>query len=947
MKAYRQLNFRDRISLEDLNSPQRFDALVYVLKIFALGDADSSQSWGLVIDPSAMAEATSGPTLFRKPFTDVPPRSSDVWKTPLFEQYWRVRDTVPGCLLFFRVGDFYELFGDDAVAAAPILEVQLTARNKESAHPLPLCGVPAHAVDSYAEKLLARGLKIALCEQLQDPAEAKAAGTKLVERGVIRILTPGLPVDPSRMEGKEPHWFLSVSLASGARTVDVRALDFLGGQLFQGTVSGSEELEDLLLRLQPREILVPASLLRSSSPLKRWPVLAEGSAWHARFSPWSGEDAGENLEGYLLYTQRCSRERLKELLPEPRDLAAVSGRGSKSLARMPSSVLEQWAVFPNLFELLDSCGSAVGSRRLRHILASPLMDPARLRVRQEAYGLLAGPVGGEFLTASADVYDFERLLGRFRIGAAAPKELLRFVVSTEAVARAFATAPQDHPTLRAWMKIEGLAPWREVDERLRSLRSLLLAALDTNVDAAQAGELASLIKQGFDADFDRLREGFGAAEKWLADFEARLREETQIPSLKIRSNRVFGYYIEVTKTHLAKVPSMFERKQTTVGGERFTCAELRSRESEILQAGVKAEGRAREILESLQSQILRNERDLRLWIEHFSWLDAFAGCARALQRQGRFGPWRMPVILDGDFRFRISEARHPVIEALTGAFVPNSVELGFPPREGMGKRLLLLTGPNMAGKSTLMRQTGLCLLLGQCGLPVPATAMEFAPASGFYSRMGASDRILSGESTFMVEMKETAALLREADPNSFLLVDEIGRGTSTEDGLAIAHAVLEHLHDKVRALTIFATHYHELSVVAGGLERAVNGSMGIREWEGELVFLRTLVFEPAESSYGIYVARMAGLPESVVAQAGRFFARQVDPASPGSKPKKAPVVNQTSLFEISPVVPVDAPRLKAGESEALARLRELQVDELSPKAAWLVLEELASRLRQD
>jgi DNA mismatch repair protein MutS len=901
-------------------------------------------------EPATPASAAPAPNLFRKPFTDVPPRTDAIWKTPLFEQYWRVRDGVPGCLLFFRMGDFYELFGEDAVVAAPILEVQLTARSKDAPVPVPMCGVPAHAVDSYAEKLLARGLKIALCEQLQDPAEAKAAGAKLVERGVIRILTPGLPVDPSRLELKEPHWFVSLAPEAGGRAFELRVLDFLGGQLFQGKVASSEELEDLFLRLQPREILVPASLARDAARLKRWPVLADGSPWHGRFSPWSGEDAGRNLEDYLLYTQRCSKERLRELLPEPRDLAAVSGRGAAGLARMPSSVLEQWAVFPNLFELLDSCGSAVGSRRLRQLLASPLTGADRIRLRQKAFALLSEPSGEDFLKAAGEVYDFERLLGRFRIGAAAPKELLRFVVSTEAVAQAFRAAPVQDATIRAWMEAEGLSPWKDVDQRLKPLRERLISALETNVDAAQAGELAALIRKGYDPNFDLLRDGFSAAEKWLADFEERLRAETQIPSLKIRSNRVFGYYIEVTKTHLSKVPASFERKQTTVGGERFTCRELRERESEILQAGVRAEARAREILESVQSDILKHERDFRLWIEHFSWLDAFTGCVRSVRKQGRFGPWRAPAILDGRFRFRISEARHPVIEALSGAFVPNSVELGFD-AEGGQKRLLLLTGPNMAGKSTLMRQTGLCLLLAQCGLPVPASAMECAPASGFYSRMGASDRILAGESTFMVEMKETAALLREADADSFVLVDEIGRGTSTQDGLAIARAVLEHVHDKLRSLTIFATHYHELSAVAAGLPAAVNGSMGIREWEGELVFLRTLVFEPAESSYGIYVARMAGLPESVVEQAGRLFADAVtaetaESAAVRRKKLSKASAGQVGLFDFAPpkADPSPAPELKPEEIEALVRLRALDPNELSPKAAWLVLEELASRL---
>jgi DNA mismatch repair protein MutS len=441
-----------------------------------------------------------------------------------------------------------------------------------------------------------------------------------------------------------------------------------------------------------------------------------------------------------------------------------------------------------------------------------------------------------------------------------------------------------------------------------------------------------LIREGFDAEFDRLQALNIESETWLQNYEESLRSETQIASLKVRSNRVFGYYIEITKTHLTKVPANFERKQTTVGGERFSTLELREREREILTASSRAEARALKILGELVDSVLALDATLQIFVEIFSFVDALAGVKRAVRSLAAYGPWSEPVAVEAaHVFFEIEEARHPILEALYKDFVPNSLSL-----DVKTERLLLLTGPNMAGKSTLMRQTGLCLLLAQCGFQVPARSMRFVPCSGFFSRMGASDRILSGESTFMVEMKETAAILREADERSFVLIDEIGRGTSTTDGLSIARAVLEHLHDRVQALCVFATHYHELSEDAARLSHAFNASMGIREWKGDLVFLRKLVREAAASSYGLYVAKWAGLPQSLLNRAHKELERLSALEKSGTAAK-----DQMSLFSAPPAL----------DNEEFQRLKSLQeqilstdLDALSPKAAWSLLEDLRERV---
>ena len=857
----------------------------------------------------------------------VPPRESPVWKTPLYEQYWSIKDGVPGAFLFFRLGDFYELFGQDAVEAAPLLEVQLTSRNKDAETPVPMCGVPVHAIENYAERLLAHGKKIALCEQLSEPG----VGTKkIVERGVVRILTPGLPVDDSRLEAKSSHWMMIVGLGAGEKA-DVLLYDFLAGQLLEGEVSDLSQIEDLLSRHDPKEVLVPMDLLSGkNSRRKKATWLDESGRWYSRLTPWAGQRAREILEGYLLYTQRCSAEKLASFLPEAKALLPSQSSGSKTWAELPVQVSEQWNLVPDLFELLDGCGSAVGSRRLRTLIENPLADSVRIQTRQKVLSGLDG--SSEILALSREVYDFERLLGRFRVGAAAPKELLRFLHSLVHVERVLTHDKLNRNAWAALVSSEGLKPWTHLLEHLRALKESLVSALETTVDVQRLSSLTELIRVGFDADFDRLRSLKEDSQKWLADYEERLKQETSIPSLKVRYNRVFGYYIEVTKTHLAKTPAHFERKQTTVSGERFTTAELRERESEILSADLKAESKAKDILEQLARGILAQDGELKHLIEGFSWVDALLGLSERVRKLERFGPWIFPEVQTGDFHFSIQDLRHPIIEAQSVNFVPNSIELG-----SGSQRIMVLTGPNMAGKSTLMRSTGLALVMAQSGFPVPASRMTLSPAHGFFSRMGAQDKILQGESTFMVEMKETSRLLRDANRQSFVLVDEIGRGTSTQDGLAIARAVLEDLHDRVGALVIFATHYHELSDVAAKLPQAVNASMSIQEWNGDLVFLRQLELKPAASSYGIFVAKMAGLPRDLVRKAERYYeAFRVDGPRPDS---------QLSMFDSAPVVAsISLPSVPT-PSKVEEELSAVDLDDLTPRQAWLLIEQLKSKLK--
>lgn len=832
----------------------------------------------------------------------------------MFEQYFRIKDGAPDCLLFYRMGDFYELFGEDAVTAAPILEIQLTARDKSAEVPVPMCGIPAHSWEAYAEKLLKDGYKIALCEQLSDPSK----GAKLVERGIIRILTPGLPINPQKIDDKSAHYLVSLAVKKSGtvKIFSVEVLDYLAGELFEGEVEGREALLSLFTRIQPREILIPASLIRD---------FPRENPFYSKLTSWIESSAKENLLGYLSHTQRRPMGEILKTLPEARDLKFISGDKAPGYARLPQSVLEQWAVMPELFELLDGSGSSVGSRRFKALLSAPLTDVTRIERRQKLIQSLEQV--NEIHAAAKEVYDFERILGRFRIGAAHPKELIRFVISLQKVQEALQLSPVETPLWMESLWREGLEDYFQAKKEVVQLFKNLELALDTQADVQRLARNSDLIARGFDEPLDYLRQLNDHAEAWLLSYEEKLREETQISSLKLRYNRVFGYYIEVTKTHLAKVPDNFERKQTTVQGERFTTAELRVKETEILSAGTKLENRAKEILEELQKDILALDAKLKIYIQYFSWVDALSGLKRSVQKLERLGPWVLPEITAGDFNFTIEEGRHPLIEALQGSFVANTVSL-----DGISTRILLLTGPNMAGKSTLMRQTGLALLLAQCGFFVPATRMKLSPTNGFYSRMGASDRILQGESTFMVEMKEASQILKEADQNSFVLIDEMGRGTSTQDGLSIAQAVLEFLHDEAQPLVIFATHFHEL---AEGLPmaRVQNASMEIKEWKGDLVFLRNLVLKPAESSYGIHVGKMAGLPKKVLERANRLLQDRLRHQ------------DQLSLFTQGKKEEENKSLLSPQELELLKAIRKMEFEDLSPRGAWTFLESWFQKLR--
>lgn len=788
----------------------------------------------------------------------VPDRSSSSWSTPLYQQYWKLRDSVPSVqekgLMFFRLGDFFELFGEDAVLASPLLQVQLTSRDRSN-DPIPMCGVPFHAWENYAEKLLAHGYKIALADQTEE-----AGQKKLVERQVTRILTPGLPIDPTKISDKEAHYLMV--LTSMSDRYEIAVLDFLGRKLFVEDFDDVKLLEKRLQQLRPKEIVIAEPL----SPHDEISALLKN--YRDRISVWGAVRAGVAsgaqalLAEYLSYTQRWSREQVEKYLPTAKSFQNFEN--PSRYARVQREIVEQWDIDPYLMDLLDACGSAGGRRKLRELLTSPLTKVRSIQLRQKMLQALPWQA---LLDDSSQVYDLERILGRIYVGASKPIDLLRVAESLIALRRLFEFFMR-HPSFsnwKEWAADEELADFSASFDEIKTLSEEFSRTITRPEDATNKSEEIDFILPGADAEYDRLKNLYTDLESWIENFETKLKSETQINNLKVRFNRVAGFYIEVSKANSAKVPCTFERRQTLVNAERFTDPRLKEREEEILGAEDKLRRRAKEIFAALEEKLRTKRPALEVCCENFAYIDAWAGALKALQKLRALGPWNYPTVNEGAFSFTIVDGRHPLIEFQDKTFIPNSLSLG----EGK-KRVLLLTGPNMAGKSTLMRQTGLILVLAQIGLPVPAESLHFAPARGFYSRMGASDRILHGESTFMVEMREMATILREEDENSFVLIDEVGRGTSSSDGLAIAQAILEHFAQPAQALTLFATHFHELSRVAATKDCVLNASMTIKEWKGELIFLRKIVYEPASSSYGLYVAKLAGLPSGLLQKAKRY-----------------------------------------------------------------------------
>jgi DNA mismatch repair protein MutS len=882
--------------------------------------------------------------------------STSALDTPMMRQYRAIKAQHPDAILFYRMGDFYELFLADAELAAPLLDITLTTRDKGKPDAVPMCGVPVHGVDPYLKRLTELGHRVAICEQTEAPS--KTARTKLVRREVVEVLTPGLVGDPEGLDARSEVAVAALDFDAGSGA-GLAALEASTGELratetrraAPGTLPPA--LLEELGRIAPREVLVAREYVDSLGPALRalLPGLALTAVDAASFDPSrapatpdgfaaTGIDAATRAAAALLHylgaNQPFALAHAARLRRYALGDAMVLDAATRAHLELFESSIDR-SRRGTLIERIDATMSPLGARRLARWVAYPLLDSDAIRARQDVVAWLAerDRLRAQLRERLRGVRDLERLLAKAARPGATPRDLAALRTSLgalPAVAACLDAADDASLPGAAARRPAGLPVPLPVPEA----HALLARGLVDDPPAVARGSRGAneigYIREGHHAELDALRESARDGRAWIVDLEARERERSGIAALKIRFHPVHGYGIEVSKSNLARVPDDYERKQTLASAERFTTPVLREMEGRIVGAHERAAALERALFEALRTDVLRHTSAIRGAAEAVGDLDALASLAEVARRDG----WTRPDVDAGE-RLEIRAGRHPVVETLLGGsgYVANDTRLD--PEDA---QILLLTGPNMSGKSTYLRQVAVLALLAQIGSFVPAESMRIGVVDRIFTRVGASDRLAHGESTFLVEMRETAEILAQATRRSLVILDEIGRGTSTYDGLSIAWAVAEHLHDApaLRPRTLFATHYHELVDLASRKPRLRNAHFEVREWGHDIVFLRRLVEGGASRSYGIQVARLAGLPDAVIARARQVLA-QLEASDAARGGSRAP---QLSLFDAPPA---SAPRSDADEG-ALAELRRLDVDRLAPLDALLLVHRLAATLRK-
>jgi DNA mismatch repair protein MutS len=870
--------------------------------------------------------------------------SSDL--TPLMRQYRELKQRYPHTFLFFRVGDFYEMFYEDAVEGARLLEIALTSRDKNKTEQVPLCGVPYHAAAGYLDKLLKAGRSVALCEQVEDPRLAKG----LVRREVVRVYTPGTLIESNLLTAGEPNFLAALSLISGG--VGLAWLDLSTGEFRALELSDSweERLADELLRIEPRELLVPDDQVERVRRLfgaivptmtsAETAVFEEAAAReflieHFRVASLAGFGCAEKplavraagaLLNYVKQTQPgVPLSHIVRLTIHGAGPIMALDRATQRNLELVRRALDG-RVEGSLLGALDRTMTSMGARLLRDWILHPLTDIAPILDRQEAVAELHADFErrSRLRTAMKSISDIERLMTRIVLGAANARDLLALKNSLKAL-------PQINQQLSV-CTAPFLKSRHEQWDDLADLALTIERAIEP--DASAAVKEGELIREGYHPALDELKVISREGKAWIAGLERQERENTGIASLKIRYNQVFGYYIEITKANLGRVPLHYARKQTLANAERFTTQELKTLEDKVMGAEERIRTLEFELFDALRRQVATASHRVQKLAQTVAAVDVVTGLSLVASENAYCRPE-----LTSDDRLVIKDGRHPVLEQerLAGGFIPNDVQLGGPTH-----RLLVITGPNMAGKSTYLRQTALIVLLAQIGSFVPAKAAAIGAVDRIFTRVGASDNLLEGQSTFMVEMTETANILHHATARSLILLDEIGRGTSTFDGLSIAWAVAEALADtsRVGARTLFATHYHELTELAHTHPGVRNYNVAVRERGDEILFLRKIVPGGSDRSYGIQVARLAGLPRDVIARAQDVLASLETGMRHEDKNQEGPCEHEPDIDPtIDPTLPAAHP--------ILDEVRQMDLFKMTPLDALNKLSEMKERLQQE
>jgi len=865
--------------------------------------------------------------------------------TPVMVQYWRIKKRYAEEILLFRMGDFYECFEEDARIASRVLGIALTSRQKQSDRPIPMAGVPHHAVEEYIHKLISAGYKVAICEQMEEPQPGK----KLVEREVVRVITPGTVIEEGALSSAKANHL--VSLAYDGERAALACAETSTGELSLTYFEGTQEWEGIrneLGRLEPAEILLCEGESRLSPYIEDRTLvsnLPEEDYYPSRAYRRVLDGLGvTNLDGYGLEENQsaiCALGALFAYLERTYMKQALHLRSLRIYSVSEQMVLDSQtrlhleltdASIHNikggtLLKVLDYTMTAMGKRKLREWILAPLLDPSkideRLDVVQAFYKdtLLRESVQGLLTMIS----DLERLGGRIALGTAKGRDLANLRDSLEVI-----------PNLRKRIEDRKAKLFaRAVDELsgVEKVAEIIGACLvDEPPPTLTEG---GLVKAGFNAELDEVKENVKGAMEWIAMLQGKERERTKIPSLKVGYNKVFGYYIEVTKTHLAKVPDDYIRKQTTVGGERFITPELKEKETQVLSAEERTNRLEYELFCQLRERVAEHLPQIKRAAEAIATLD----CLASLAKSAVAGRYRRPKVDQGS-SIMIVDGRHPVVERfyLEEDFVPNDVQLE--PKE---ISMVILTGPNMAGKSTYLRQVALICLMAQMGGFVPAKKAEIGVVDRIFTRIGASDELSAGRSTFLVEMNETAQILSRASERSLVLLDEIGRGTSTYDGVSLAWAIAEFIHNHIRAKTLFATHYHELAYLAKVLPQARNYTITVREKDDDIIFLRKVMPGVTDRSYGISVARLAGIPDEVLSRAKGVLSLLEGISEGFSTPlaKLFPDDQQLTIFQTPKESGPPPPH------PLLAELAKIDTDQLSPLQALTLLAEMVAKAQRE
>lgn len=875
--------------------------------------------------------------------------------SPMMRHYLQTKEEYPDCILFYRLGDFYEMFFEDAKIVSRELELTLTGKSCGQEERAPMCGVPFHAYESYMNRLVAKGYKVAICEQMEDPKQAKG----MVRREVIRVVTPGTNINEQALdEGKNNYIMCIVSLSDqfGVATADVTTGDF-----FVTEVDSKRRLLDEIYKFSPTEVVCNEALFMSGLDiddlknrvgivlysLENWyfdDSLCENTLKeHFRVNSLEGLGladlecgmiASGSLLKYLYETQKNSLEQISAIHPYTTGKFMVLDSSTRRNLELVETLREK-AKRGSLLWVLDKTKTAMGARMLRSFVEQPLIEKEEIEGRLDAIEeLMQRAIDREELREYLNpVYDLERLLTRITYQSANPRDLTAFKSSIGMI-----------PHIRGILlelqskEIQGIC---EDMDTLEDLYTLIDAAIEEEppITVREGG----IIKDGYHEEIDRLREAKSQGKNWLAELEAKEREKTGIKNLKIKFNKVFGYYLEVTNSFKDLVPDYYTRKQTLTNAERYITPELKEMEDMILGAEDKLVQLEYELFRELREQIAKNVVRIQKTAKALAKIDVFASLALISEQNHYCRP-----SLNQNGRIDIKNGRHPVVEKMINndMFIANDTYL-----DNQKNRISVITGPNMAGKSTYMRQTALIVLMAQIGCFVPAETADIGIVDRIFTRVGASDDLASGQSTFMVEMTEVANILRNATGNSLLILDEIGRGTSTFDGLSIAWAVVEHISNPklLGAKTLFATHYHELTELEGKLDNVNNYCIAVKEKGDDIVFLRKIVKGGADKSYGIQVAKLAGVPDSVIERAkeiaeelGRHdivdFTEILSNKKNSATKKKKEHLDEVDLTQMSLFDAVN-------DNDIIEELKEIDVGNLTPIEALNKLYELQNKIK--